>query len=98
MSTHTAQPNHVSPSRADVLKQVKEIVAQYASMTPDQIQEKHALIEDLGCDSLDIIEITMEVEEQFDISVPDEGQEDLRTVGDIADGVVLLLTKGILKP
>jgi acyl carrier protein len=98
MSTHTAKPEYVSPCRADVLTQIKEIVAPYASMTPDQILEEHTLIEDLGLDSLDIMEVTMEVEEQYDISVPDERVEDLRTVGDVADRVTSLLTNSASKP
>jgi acyl carrier protein len=98
MSTHTAKPEFVSPCRADVLTQVKEIVAPYASMTPDEVLEKHALIEDLGLDSLDVMEVTMEIEEQYDISVPEERLESLRTVGDVADKVTSLLTNGVVKP
>jgi acyl carrier protein len=60
-------------------------------MPPEQIEETHTLLADLGCDSLDIIEITMEVEEHFDISVPDDQEQDVRTVGDIVDGVLRLL-------
>jgi acyl carrier protein len=55
------------------------------------IRESDALDTDLGCDSLDKVEITMEIEEQFDLSIPDEYGEKVRTVGDITDGVLQLL-------
>jgi acyl carrier protein len=78
-------------SRQEVLEDVKRIVSEFATVPPGQIQESHALLADLGCDSLDIVEITMEVEEHFDISVPDDQEQEIRTVGDIADGVLRLL-------
>ena len=58
---------------------------------PEKILERHALVEDLGCDSLLLVEIAMEAEEQFGIPVPDEFLERIRTVGDVADGVLELL-------
>jgi acyl carrier protein len=79
------------PSRQHVLEDVKQIVAEFTPLPPEQIREDHALLADLGCDSLDIVEITMEVEEHFDISVPDDQEQDIRTVGDVADGVLRLL-------
>jgi len=51
-------------------------------------------VADLGCDSLDVIEITMEVEEHFDVTVPDEASERIDTVGQIADGVLELRGRG----
>jgi acyl carrier protein len=78
-------------SRQEVLEDVKRIVSEFAAVPPEHIQESHALSADLGCDSLDTVEITMEVEEHFDISVPDDQEQDIRTVGDIADGVLRLL-------
>ena len=78
-------------SRDSVLRDVKQIVSEYADLAPEDIQETSNLLNDLGCDSLDIIEITMEIEEQFDISVPDDVGERIRTVGNMADGVLDLL-------
>jgi acyl carrier protein len=60
---------------------------------PDQLHEHTRLNADLGCDSLDIVEIAMEVEEHFDISVPDDQSEGAQTLGQIADGVLELLSK-----
>jgi acyl carrier protein len=78
-------------SRDDVLREVKQIVSEFAGMAPEEIRETGNLLTDLGCDSLDIIEITMEIEEHFDISVPDDLGDGIRTVGDMADGVMELL-------
>ena len=94
MAVNTNRSNETIPSRQKVLEDVKRIVAEFATMPPEQIQETHALITDLGCDSLDIVEITMEVEEHFDISVPDDQEQNIRTVGDMADGVLRLLEEG----
>ena len=79
------------PDRAEVLHDVKEIIAEQMAVQIDEIDENTALVEDLGCDSLDIVEISMEVEEHFDISIPDDAGEKTRTVGELADGVLQLL-------
>lgn len=79
------------PERREVLDDVRQIVAEYLTLPLREVQENHALIADLGCDSLDIVEITMEVEEHFSLTVPEDQEQDIRTVGDIADGVLHLL-------
>lgn len=91
MSIDRSLSDGVQSSRERILSEVKAIVAGYGSGWADEIREDHRLVEDLGCDSLDQVEITMEVEEHFDVSVPDEFAERVRTVGDIADGVLQLL-------
>ncbi len=77
--------------RDQVLEDVRRIVGEYAEIAPETIGEENALEADLGCDSLDIVEISMEVEEHFGISVPDDVAEQGRTVGGIVDGVLQLL-------
>ena len=79
------------PSRDQVLADVKQIVGEQVAIPPEKIGESHTLVEDLGCDSLDLVEISMETEEHFGIGVPDEFVERVRTVGDVADGVLELL-------
>jgi acyl carrier protein len=91
MPVNSHSSNERTLSRQEVLEDVKRIVSEFATLAPERLQESHALIADLGCDSLDIVEITMEVEEHFDISVPDDQAQDIRTVGDIAHGVLRLL-------
>ena len=79
--------------RTDALQNVKEIVGEHMGMQAEQIKESHVLIEDLGCDSLDLVEIAMELEEHFDIAIPDEFDEQMRTIGNVTDGVLQLLGK-----
>lgn len=78
-------------SRDQVLQDVRRIVGEYTETAPEAIREENSLEVDLGCDSLDVVEISMEVEEHFGISVPDEIAEQGRTVGGIVDGVLQLL-------
>jgi acyl carrier protein len=92
MSMKTRSYGQAVPSRDSVLADVKGLAAEYSEIPPDQIQETHKFIEDLGWDSLDSVEFAMEVEEHFDISVPDELQERAKSVGEVADGVFMLLT------
>jgi acyl carrier protein len=73
------------------LADLKQIIAEQLGISPARILERHTLVEDLGCDSLLLVEIAMEAEEQFGIPVPDEFLERIRTVGDVADGVMQLL-------
>ena len=94
MPVNTNLPNKTAPSREQVLEDVKQIVSEFATMPREDIQDSHDLVTDLGYDSLDIVETTMEVEEHFDISVPDELAQEIRTVGDIADGVLRVLGRG----
>jgi acyl carrier protein len=73
------------------LVDVKQIIGEQMAIPLERIRESHALVEDLGCDSLDLVEISMETEEHFGIGVPDEFVDRVRTVGDVADGVLELL-------
>jgi len=91
MPTNSSLSDGIHASREGILEDVKQIVSEHSDVPPDEMRPDGRLIEDLGCDSLDIIEIIMELEEQFDISVPDELGDQIATVGDVADGVVELL-------
>jgi acyl carrier protein len=77
--------------RQQVLVGVQQIIAELRSMRPDDIQESDDLLVDLGMDSLDIVEAVMEVEDQFEISVPDPNSQPMRTVGEVTDGIMRLL-------
>jgi acyl carrier protein len=80
--------------RGQVFEAVKAIVAEHATFSATEIRPEHHLENDLGCDSLDIVEISMEIEEHFDISIPDdELSERGMTVGAIVEGVMQLLTQ-----
>jgi acyl carrier protein len=76
-----------------VREEVIQIVAEFSSLSAEKICENHNVFDDLGWDSLDVVECTMEIEEHFGITVPDEMGENIKTVGGIIDGVLKLLEK-----
>jgi len=66
----------------DVLSKVKDIIVNELNVDEGQITLEARFIEDLGADSLDTVELIMKFEVEFDLSIPDEESEKLRTVGD----------------
>ena len=67
---------------SDVLERVRKIVIEHLDADPEKVTEKASFIDDLGADSLDTVELIMEFEKEFNIDIPDEEAEKLRTVGD----------------
>ena len=65
-----------------LLEDVNEVVAEQLSVSPQEIKEESKFVEDLGADSLDVVELVMALEEKFDIEIPDEDAEKIATVGD----------------
>jgi acyl carrier protein len=61
---------------------VKEIIAKELEVDVKQLQPEAKFIEDLGADSLDIVELVMALEEEFGLDIPDEDADKLKTVGD----------------
>ncbi len=96
MSVEISHSNEII-SRDYVLGEVRQLVAEFSNVAPDAIQESQTLLGDLAFDSLDIVEFTMEIEEHFDISIPDELTEHAKTVGNVVDGVLMLLNHGKLE-
>ncbi|HHV52683.1 MAG TPA: acyl carrier protein [Thermosynergistes sp.] len=66
----------------EVMKRLKEIVMDRLDVEEEQIKPEASFVEDLGADSLDIVELIMGIEEEFDIEIPDEDAEKLTTVGE----------------
>lgn len=66
-----------------VLEKIKAILAEQLDIDEDIISAESLLVEDLGADSLDAIDIVMSVEDEFSIEVPDEIVEKIENVGDI---------------
>ncbi len=66
----------------EIADKVKEIISQQLDVDVAQIKPEAQFIEDLGADSLAIVELVLAFEEQFDINIPDEDTEKIRTVGD----------------
>ncbi|MEL6568114.1 MAG: acyl carrier protein [Pseudomonadota bacterium] len=67
---------------SDVFERVKKIVVDNLDVEADKVAESASFIDDLGADSLDLVELVMAFEEEFNIEIPDEVQENIRTVGD----------------
>ena len=61
---------------------VKSIIADQLGVSEDEIKMESSFIEDLGADSLDIVELVMAMEEEFEIEIPDEEAENIKAVGD----------------
>ena len=91
MLTQDSWKPGVRPSREVILADVKGLVGEHMEIPAETIREEHDLVADLGCDSLDVVEIMMMVEEHFDLDVPDDAAEQARSVALIVDGVLRLL-------
>ncbi len=62
--------------------EVKEVVVEQLNVSPDEVKEDSKFADDLGADSLDVVELVMSLEEKFDIEIPDEEAENISTVAD----------------
>ncbi|HSA57970.1 MAG TPA: acyl carrier protein [Gemmatimonadaceae bacterium] len=67
---------------SDYSEKVKDIIEKELGVEREKLTTEASFIEDLGADSLDIVELVMEFEKEFNIDIPDEDAEKLRTVGD----------------
>lgn len=72
-------------SSEEIFDKVKEIIVEQLGVAEDNVNEDASFIEDLGADSLDIVELIMAIEEEFDIEIPDTDAEKVVTVGDVVD-------------
>lgn len=70
---------------ASVLERVTDIVSEQLGVDKDKITAETSFVTDLGADSLDVVELVMEFEEEFDISIPDDAAEKIQTVGQAVD-------------
>ncbi len=66
----------------EVIDRVKKIIVDQLGVDASKISEDSSFVDDLGADSLDIVELIMAFEEEFDIEIPDEDAEKIKTVGD----------------
>jgi len=65
------------------MDRIKKIIVDRLGVDESKIRENSSFIDDLGADSLDIIDLVMAFEEEFDIKIPDEDVEKMKTVGDV---------------
>ena len=68
----------------DVLEKIIDIVCDQLALDREQVTEDSEIIDDLGADSLDIVDLIMTLEDEFDTEITDEMVEGMNTVGDIA--------------
>jgi acyl carrier protein len=61
---------------------VKDIIVKQLGVKPDEVTPEASFTDDLGADSLDLVEVVMALEEEFDGQIPDEAAEKIKTVGD----------------
>lgn len=67
---------------ANIEQKVKNIIADQLGVGEEEIKATSSFIEDLGADSLDIVELVMAMEEEFEVEIPDEEAENIKTVQD----------------
>ena len=87
----------MADDREDVTTRVIRVIAETQKVDPASFHAE-STFEDMGVDSLDGINIVFAVEEEFNVTVPDEAMSDLRSVRDVIDGVEKLLAGGELAP
>ncbi|MFA9380537.1 MAG: acyl carrier protein [Acetanaerobacterium sp.] len=66
-----------------VYEKVKQIICDQLDLEEDVVTMEANIIDDLGADSLDVVDLVMSLEEEFDIEIPDEQVENIKAVGDI---------------
>ncbi|MCX8082182.1 MAG: acyl carrier protein [bacterium] len=71
--------------RSEIFEKVRGIISEKLGISAGEIVENASFIDDLGADSLDTVELVMELEEKFGIDIPDEDAEKIRTVKDAVD-------------
>ncbi len=68
-------------------EKIKEVIADVLDYSTDEITEETTFIDDLGADSLDVVQIVMQLEDIFGIEIPDEAIENIVTVGDAVEQI-----------
>ena len=72
-------------SSEEVFERVKKIIIEQLGVTENTVTLEASFVDDLGADSLDIVELVMALEEEFDIEIPDNDAEKVVSVGDVVD-------------
>ena len=70
-----------------VFEDVKSVIVEQLSVNADEVKLESRFVDDLGADSLDVVELVMGIEEKFSIEIPDEEAEKISTVGDVVSYV-----------
>ncbi len=80
------------PDVAEIEDKVKSIVAEQMGVSKDEITRETSFVNDLNADSLDTVELVMEFEDAFELSIPDEEAEKIQTVGQAIDHIAREVT------
>ena len=70
---------------ANTFEQVKEVIVEQLNVSPEEVKPEANFVNDLGADSLDVVEMIMALEEKFEIEIPDSEAEKIETVQDVID-------------
>ena len=70
-----------------IFEKLKDIIAEQLSVEADEVTMDSNIQDDLGADSLDVVDLITTIEDEFDLSIPDEAFEEIKTVGDIVNYV-----------
>jgi len=73
---------------ADIFEKVKDIIVEQLGVEPEDVKLEASFVDDLGADSLDIVELVMALEENFDLQIPDEDAEKIHKVGEAVQYVI----------
>ncbi|MBE6798196.1 MAG: acyl carrier protein [Ruminococcaceae bacterium] len=68
-----------------VFEKIRAILCEQLELNEDQVTMNSNIAEDLGADSLDVVDLIMSIEDEFDVEVPDEDIEGIKTVGDVVN-------------
>ena len=69
----------------EIFEKVKKIIVEQLSVAEDSVTKEASFIDDLGADSLDVVELIMALEEEFDMEIPDADAEKIATVNDVVE-------------
>ncbi len=77
----------------NVEERIKNVIVEQLGVEPEQVKPEAQFINDLGADSLDTVELIMALEKEFDIEIPDEQAEKIKTVGEAVDHIKSKVSK-----
>ena len=92
-SASVIKEGQAGSSGSSVEERVIDIVCENLGVNKEQVTRQTSFIEDIGADSLDIVELVMELEEEFEITIPDEQAEKIKTVGEAIEYIERELAK-----